>query len=1357
MNFGMNLNKFFNRTFLTLSAFLLPGITAETATAETAKENRKTEISLSPMKKAPSIDGAINETEWKGASKISGMYRLDKDGFTLDSRRCTLWVGYDEENMYFAVKSELPPGGKPLMKGGANVIYDDSIEFLIVPPERQEAGAFQFGFFQLLMNAKGNIWGRHIEPAIGMLPVPWTPDINQAHLISPDGSWEAELSIPLSAMGFKKMPCPSKWAFLFSKNFKEPDMQCPVSPVKDFTDKSKFAVLNCVPEASAVQADFTDNGEPSGMLDISIFNPGVKAAELKIDISRGTEKFKKDISLAAGESISFSPLKNSASNTLPAEITIDIKTKTGAQEYYRCFKVDKAPERKWINTESYLKFFHDFKKGLKNPKVTQAEKTKEAVKVTGEVFLVQGRTPDSKAVYLPKGSVISFPEDKLPVPSAVSCWIKPRSELKNNDARRYIGTVFKKDGYAFMQECSANSTDGIMFGYQYLPGMGDKTFTASARKLHLEKNKWSNITVNIEAQETVLFVNGIECTRIQIPTALSPDKLLNLLIGSSSFGINDFDMDELKVYERALTADEIKAAVLGETAVNGKLSWFPSLNELILDMEMDSSNFVDDTEVTVLVNSSSENKKISETKLDIKGKVFKRKSGTILLRDRIKLPELQEGKYTASVKMESKTENKNGEYLTRQFTVKRYPWEKNTIGLKDALLPPFTALKVTGKDISCILRNYKIADTGFPEQIKSLDKDILAAPIQCVTVKDGKNLAIGNASLSFTETKDTSVKYKSVSENELFKLSLDGNMEFDGFLVLKMNFIPLKKETSKLDRLYIDIPVKKEFAKLFHACGERSRSNPAGYIPEGKGVVWKSRSIPQAHQTNFIPYIWVGDEERGISYAADWEKNWVHCKERDAMELIRHDNGNVTIRLNLINGPFELNSEREIEIALMASPVKPMPEGWRGWSDNYVNFNLPGKRLLQAVYSWAYMGGAYGCMATYPAFGDFSYPEKFNEARKTGKVDEKFLAEWIKRVENAPGKEVPDRVKRGNENLFRHYKAGLNNIAKKMYNTPSPLTVYQYTCSWWDDANMLPEFEVYGDEWQYKEFIHLVDSYRDYAIYNFAKLIDTGIDGIYVDNPFFAVKYTWPTNNGYVDESGDLKPSFGLWRIRNHFKRIATMLHEKGKDPYICAHHTDGNILPVLSFATNSMGMEWKYGETDFQERFTADYVRTVDSGRQGGFYPTALDGLHTSDPVKRKWLTRTMLAVLLPHEIQPTCGIGTDKETLQKIWQIIWDFGKAEADTKFLPYWDDNGPVKPDSKDIIASAYQRGNKLLIVAGSYADDLTVNFKINCAKLGKQSILKAVNAETAEPLTVKADTVSIKIKKHDLALIEITLK
>lgn len=1352
----MSLNKFFNRTFLTLSAFLMPGIAAQAA-AVPEKEAGKTEISLSAMKKAPSIDGAINESEWKGAARISGMYRLDKDGTALDSRKCSLWVGYDDENMYFAVKSELPPGGKPIMRGGSNVIYDDSIEFLIVPPERQNAGPFQFGFFQLLLNAKGSVWGRHMEPAIGMLPVPWTPEINQAHLISPDGSWEAELAIPLSTMGFKKMPCPSKWAFLFSRNFKEPDMQCPVSPVKDFTDKSKFAVLNCVPEAPSVQVDFAGNGEPSGMLDISVFNPGTKAAELKVDISRDGEKFKKDISLAAGESISFSPLKDSVKNILPAEITIDIKNKTGAQNYYRHFKVDKAPDRKWINTESYVSFLHDFKKGLKYPEITRAEKGKESVKVTGEVFLVQGRIPDSNAVYLPKGSVISFPEDRLLIPGAVSCWIKPRSELKNNDARRYLGTAFKKDGYAFLQECTASSTDGISFGYQYLPGMGDKTFTASARKNHLEKNKWSNITVNIEAQETVLFINGIECTRIQLPVALSSDKLLNLLIGSSSFGINDFDLDEVKVYERTLTPDEIKAAVLGETAINGKLSWFPSLNELILDMEMDSSNFVDDTEITVIVNSSSENKKILETKLDIKGKIFKRKSGTVLLRERVKLPEMQEGKYTASVKIESKIENKSGEYLTRQFIVKHYPWENNKIGLKEVLLPPFTPLKVDGKSISCVLRNYKISGTGFPEQIKSMDKEILAAPIQCVTVKDGKNLTLGKGSVSFTEAKDISVKYTSISENELFKLSVVGKMEFDGFLDLKMNFIPLTKEGAKFDRVYIDIPVKKEFAKLFHACGERSRSNPAGFIPEGKGVVWKSRSIPQAHQTNFIPYIWIGDEERGISYAADWEKNWVHCKDRDAVELIRQDNGNVTIRLNLINGPFDLNSEREIEIALMASPVKPMPEGWRGWSDNYISFNLPGKKLLQGVYSWAYMGGAYGCMAVYPAFGDFTFHEKFNETRKTGKVDEKFLAEWIKRVETAPGKEVPDRVKRGTENLFRHYRAGLNNIAKKMYNTPSPLTVYQYTCSWWDDANMLPEFEVYGDEWQYKEFIHLVDSYRDYAIYYFSKLVDTGIDGIYVDNPFFAVKYTWPTGDGYVDENGDIKPSFGLWRIRNHFKRIATMLYEKGKDPYICAHHTDGNILPVLSFATNSMGMEWKYGETDFQDRFTADYVRTVDSGRQGGFYPTALDGLHTNDPVKRKWLTRTMLAVLLPHEIQPTCGIGTDKETLQKIWQIIWDFGKAEADTKFLPYWDENGPVKPDSKDIIASAYLRGNKLLIIAGNYGGDINVNFKLNIAKFGSQNIVKAINAETGEALSVKADTVALKIKKHDLALIEVILK
>jgi hypothetical protein len=189
------------------------------------------------------------------------------------------------------------------------------------------------------------------------------------------------------------------------------------------------------------------------------------------------------------------------------------------------------------------------------------------------------------------------------------------------------------------------------------------------------------------------------------------------------------------------------------------------------------------------------------------------------------------------------------------------------------------------------------------------------------------------------------------------------------------------------------------------------------------------------------------------------------------------------------------------------------------------------------------------------------------------------------------------------------------------------------------------------------------------------------------------------------------------------------------------------------------MDMEWKYGDTDFQERFPADYFRAIDTGRQGGFFPTCIDGI-VAAPEKRKWLTRTMLACFLPHEIQATVWIsaGTDLETYRKLAGIIWDFGKSAPDTKFIPYWDENSPVKPLSGNLIPSAYLRGDKMLLVIGNYGGDENITIKIDSGKLGFAGILSAMNCETRESLTVNGnDSFSLPIKKHDIAIVELGLK
>ena len=174
-----------------------------------------------------------------------------------------------------------------------------------------------------------------------------------------------------------------------------------------------------------------------------------------------------------------------------------------------------------------------------------------------------------------------------------------------------------------------------------------------------------------------------------------------------------------------------------------------------------------------------------------------------------------------------------------------------------------------------------------------------------------------------------------------------------------------------------------------------------------------------------------------------------------------------------------------------------------------------------------------------------------------------------------------------------------------------------------------------------------IPSYADYSLWYLGKMLDAGMKGVYDDNTFIFCNFNWATGEAKIDEKGVVHPSFGIWNSREYRRRQANILVSRGLFPWITVHHTNGNILPVLGFAANSMGMEWKYGASDFQTRFSPDYIRAVCQGLQGGFFPTVLDGITGLGGAAKKderiRVTRTMMASLLVHEVRPTMQRGSE------------------------------------------------------------------------------------------------------------------
>lgn len=1288
---------------------------------------------LSP---APDIDGLLGQTEWAEAVTISGA------GKPVDPRFASVSLGFDDQNVYLALRSELPSRG-PLQispNPSSHVVMDDSLELWFLPPTEQrtlENG--RFGFFQMIVNSAGRTFALHHDPGYGLPATEWKNGARQAHR-NADGFWTTELAIPAEAFGLPALSQNGEWRILLVRNFRtEPGYQAPFTDISGFMNTAAYAQFNFRRTTSTVQAGYSEPATRRLPARFTILNRNhvaetftLKAEITSGDIPKKVKQAQLTLNPGATETIDLQDEIPDARTLL----SVQVRDSSGTMLWERSCTWQPPPERIWFNLDSYARLEHAFQTlpetidFTRDPAVTMLPPAAEAM------ALVPGRQQKSQALLLKDGA-LTFKNLKMPVPGAVSIWLKP-GEPATKTYRRFFSSTFVSSGYIFCQE-----QNGMLFiGAHNFPGQPQKNLLLSRS---LPRNEWSHLVLNLQPGRFETYINGIKRGELDHGITIDSEKLGDFVLGNSA--LRDFAVTDLALYERPLTEAEIRTLAQGEAKISGTLAWYQVLNAIVLDVTADLTADPDPERFFLKLSDQKDNL-LQTFPLSFKEGFDSSEKNRRLKRIHQKIildQPLPDGDYLLAL-YEKKSESP---LLEKAFRAKNYPWLGNQLGLSRRLLPPFTPLQRRDQTISCLLRDYNLDNTGLPRQIRAMNEDILAGPIRLIAETSGKIEPWQPSPIQFTQEDDLTIAYRTTLRSNSVDITIKGEFEFDGLLRLDLTFT--QHGSTLPERIYLDIPVRQEMAKLFHACGEGLRMNPAGFLPQGEGVIWKSRSIPQTHISNFIPYIWVGADERGIAYGADWDQGWQHCQERDAVELHRHDNSDVSIRLNLINAPKKLSSDIPLTLVLMASPVKPMPEGWRGWSDA---FTMQATRITRCLYSNPYWGSYSNWTSRYPAFQDFTYIKKLVEAKETGIIDQAYIKNWVDRIMQADRAEVPIVRPDGRDYVERHTRAAFA-LSKGLFPKKEIAILYPYTCNI-TGAEQLPEFPVFKDEWQGN--VHVYQSYADYAIYYLNEMLNCGFGGVYDDNVFLSGKFNWATGNGYIDDAGNIHPSLGLWRVRNYHKRQLTLMAERGMDPWITVHHTNTNNLTVLGFATNTMGMEWKYGSHDFQERFTPDYIRAVCHGRQGGFYPTVLEGITgTKTPEEKTWATRTMLAALLPHEVRPTCQRGADAKLIGQTLDHLFAFGTHLPDCRFYPYWEKDNPVRLDEPGLLTASYRRGNTMLIFIGSYANhDVNDHLRLNFTDTPHR-ITAATNVETgaALPLT-DTNTLELQLKKHDFVLLNLEL-
>jgi len=696
----------------------------------------------------------------------------------------------------------------------------------------------------------------------------------------------------------------------------------------------------------------------------------------------------------------------------------------------------------------------------------------------------------------------------------------------------------------------------------------------------------------------------------------------------------------------------------------------------------------------------------------------------------------------------------------KHFERKVFPWEQTPVGRSRKVYPPFTPIEVSGSTLKTVLREHTLNDSGLLDQIKAasahtgVTKSILAAPMRYEASIAGEAVPLTAEALRFEETSvDRAVVAGRIAGRGL-QTGFTGTWDVDGTLRVDLTLQPT--EGKVLDKLELVIPFRPESATLIHANADRIRAPVAQRVPAGEGTVWRGSEVASDDMPpNFCPYVFLGSPVRGLCWFAENDRGWSWDPGTPNLDVSR-ENGQVVLRVHLVNKPLVITEPRTITFGLLAAPVKPRlvapGQGKHWWRYRYLRDKYT---LLGTDVNWLSIGT---CGSFYPAGKDLYLWEmlrKGNE-QKLSRETIKAVTDWGRKYYEPFGEaRVETWVRHARHNLQSRY-------GKKM--------VFYYNRA---SHQGCEEFETFKDEWNLTDLrsigkgkglgeIKVVPSasYIDYNLYWYGRSFEVGGNqGVYWDNWFLRPSFNTEMTAAYRRDDGTIMPSTGIWELRELSKRTFLYLNERGMLPIVFPHMTSFNPLPMMAFSTVQYDWEWKYSQGNVQNRHSRELIQLMGTGEHAGVWPVPLSdhGNKADDP----WTQRTFSAVRLVHELDGYGGFGNlwqkSHKRCRTLAQPVLDL-LDNPKLQVFRYWDERDqPVRSEHPEVLSIVYAvPGKEAVVVVTSYArEDVIASLRVDAAGLGLPAGFGVVNLETGHALSVTGSRFELPLKLHDMAVLRLS--
>jgi hypothetical protein len=731
------------------------------------------------------------------------------------------------------------------------------------------------------------------------------------------------------------------------------------------------------------------------------------------------------------------------------------------------------------------------------------------------------------------------------------------------------------------------------------------------------------------------------------------------------------------------------------------------------------------------------------------------KTGSALL----KTPALPEGDYTARFTLfagKKKIEKKEIAFVRKVF-----PWEKERLGISDEVVPPYEPITVvTNKasgapTLNVWNRQYTIGGNGLPANIKhAWQVNLLRTPVR---------FEVNGAAAPTDSTAKPVLVVKAAGYESIVKgsqkfgdvvINTTATMEYDGWYDVTMDVSGAKAQGAgnmsatihNLD-LVLDLPA--EFDTLYvHRNDDSSVGSYYGSIPAGTGTVWASTSlasfkdslIPTKDWKSFAPVMFVGTGSRGLWFYAWSDKGW-QLADGDAALRIERDakTGAPTLRVRIIAGDATIDTPRKIRFALLAAPVKPLPEDYRNW------------KMSHDTCGYRYYGDS---VDGYALPNDEAYEMERKRLLYGPQTD--FAREWFS--------------KRG-WGVAMGRGAAFNN---------RPIVLYGSTQL--TGAGMT-EFDTFGGEWlgrtNWKGNVERGDvgkpnysgsvlfdtdrkctvvgtqftpSYIDCFVWYHKKLIEKGVNGTWFDNSSIGLI------KQYDPETGKMDSVFNQLSRREQMKRLTTVNWQLMRRPcWITNMHEDFSFSDVIWLVENDWYIN---GEgRDMFEHMSLDTFRAMACTKTMQLVAKPwINNPTPKDHPAYAHVLRSITTMLMAHDVQnfPLPDYQTLHDTQLGRWlnfHVNFEDGKA---CLFRGYWDTPATlVDTKDPDVKCSVYYNSRRktavLWFVNAGKEDKTLTGVTFSSDLIGRNNNCRvAFDAETGAPVPFAAASELNKIKAFILS-------